>query len=203
MDEQVDLFVAITGASSEVARRYLGMTDGNAEQAVQLFFDSPDLASSVDQASQAPPVPTSTHPQRAATGGREDGHGIVHLDSDDDDMEIDDDRAASGGQGPGQAAGFEDDEAMARRMQEELYKDGGEFGADGVRAPIARTTETLVGGHGGDYPEDIDAIMRQMRARQPRQGGRKFGLKLHICFILTSYSTSGRLQSTTCSFNLG
>ena len=177
MDEQVDLFVSVTGASPDVARRYLGMTD-NPEQAIQLFFESPDLASSVGQGSQiqAPPIPTSTHPQRAASGGRQDERGVVHTDSEEEDMDVDDDElAASRAAAVGRVADYEDDEAMARRMQEELYASGGgDFGADGVRAPMARTTETLVGGPGGDWPPDDmnAAILQQMRARrQPRPGG--------------------------------
>ena len=177
MDEHVDMFVMVTGASPDVARRYLGMTEGNTEQAVQLFFDSPDLASSVGQGSQvaAPPIPTSTHPQHASSGGRQDEHGIVHIDSEDDDMDVDDERAASRAEAVGRAADYEDDEAIARRMQEELYTGGGgDFDADGVRAPMARTTETLVGGPSGDWPpEDMNAaILQQMRARhQPRPAG--------------------------------
>jgi hypothetical protein len=180
MDESVDKFVSFTGASPDVARRYLGMTENNAEQAIQLFFDSPDLASSVGQGSHmtAPPIHTSTHPQRAARGGRQDEHGVVHLDSEDDDMDIDDvERAASRAEAVGPATDYEDDEAIARRMQEELYTGGdssGDFDVDGVRAPMGRTTETLVGGAGGDWPpEDMNAaILQQMRSRhQPRSSG--------------------------------
>ena len=74
-----------------------------------------------------------------------------------------------------------DDEAMARQMQEELYAAGfasdqtaaGAFGgrvdADGVRAPIARTTETLVG-PGADMrgmPVDLRAAVEaQLAARR-------------------------------------
>jgi hypothetical protein len=180
MDEHVDTFVSFTGANPDVARRYLGMTDNNAEQAIQLFFDSPDLASSVGQTPQieGPPIPTATHPRHAASSGHQDEHGVVHISDDDDDMDIDDDeQAASRAEAVGRAADYEDDEAIARRMQEELYAGGdaaGGFDADGIRAPMARTTETLVGGPGGDWPpEDMNAaILQQMRSRQqPRSGG--------------------------------
>jgi len=61
-------------------------------------------------------------------------------------------------------------------MQEELYAGGdaaGGFGADGVRAPIGRTTETLVGGPGGAWgPGDMQAaVEQQMRLRQARASG--------------------------------
>ena len=78
---------------------------------------------------------------------------------------------------------MEDDEAMARRMQEEMYGGGGGGGGaqsdidpeTGVRAPMARTTETLVGpgSGGGDWrndPEEMNAaIFEQMQRR--RMGG--------------------------------
>lgn len=184
MDEAVDTFTAFTGASPDIARRYLGMTENNTEQAIQLFFDSPDLASGVDRPPQpaqprAPSIPRSTHPYPLATGaGREDAQGVVHLDSDEDEpMEVGgDDDEQSAARAAAAAADIEDDEAMARRMQEELYAGGDSsagYDADGVRAPIARTTETLVGGPDADYPEDMHAeAMQQMRARaQMRAAG--------------------------------
>ena len=172
MDEHVDTFAMITGATPDIARRYLGMTDNNTEQAIQLFFDSPDLASSVSQAPQAsaPPIPTATHPQRSTSDSLGEGQHVVHVGSDDDDMDIDDDQqAASAAQEAARAADFEDDEAYARRMQEEMYAGGdGGFDADRVRAPMARTTETLVGGAGGDWGHDDmnAAVFAEMRARQ-------------------------------------
>ena len=173
------------------------MTDNNAQQAIQLFFDSPDLASGVDQPSQptAPPIPHSSRPQpRATSVGREDSRGVVHLDSDDDEdlINVDDDedeaQAASRAAAVGRNADYEDDEAIARRMQEELYAGGdasGGFDADGVRAPIGRTTETLVGGPGGDWPPDDmrAAVLEQMRARQQRPSG-----KIRLCVERRSIS---------------
>jgi hypothetical protein len=184
-DEALDTFISFTGVSADMARRYLGMTDNNAQQAIQLFFDSPDLASGIDQPSQptAPTIPHSSRPQpRVASLGREDSRGVVHLDSDDEediinvDDDDDDEHAASRAAALGRAADYEDDEAIARRMQEELYAGGDAsegFDGDGVRAPIGRTTETLVGGSGGDWPP-VDmhaAVLEQMRARQARVPG--------------------------------
>jgi UBX domain-containing protein 7 len=184
MDDAVDHFMAFTGAGADVARRYLGLTENNSEQAIQLFFDSPELASGLDQQPEpsAPPIPTSTRPQTEATSaGRATPKGAIEITSDDDDevMDFDEDdndeeasdRAAAAA--AAQAADLEDDEAIARRMQEELYAGGdasGGFDADGVRAPIGRRTETLVGGPDGDWPPaDMHAaVLQQMRNRQSR-----------------------------------
>jgi hypothetical protein len=183
MDDSVDNFTAFTGASSDIARRYLGMTDNNIEQAIQLFFDSPDLASGAGEGSSSvpPPVPTSTRPPaRASSVGRQDAQGVVHIDSDDEDMDIDEDDDDAAAARAARAAEVEDDAAMARRMQEELYAGGdagGGLDADGVRPPMGRTTETLVGGVDGDWsPDDVHAaVLQQMRARQqPRPSGKVY-----------------------------
>ena len=86
---------------------------------------------------------------------------------------------------PGQAPiAVDDDEALARRLQEEFYGAAGRSsggGAEmvdehGYRAPIARTTETLVG-PGSFDPADEDemgpAITERMAARRqpPRHRG--------------------------------
>lgn len=179
MDDPVDNFTSITGATADIARRYLGMTDNNFEQAIQLFFDSPDLASGIGEGSSsaAPPILSSTRPPPRASGvGRQDAP--VHIESDDEDMNIDEDDDAAAAARAARAAEVEDDAAYARRMQEELYAGGdasGSYDADGVRAPMGRTTETLVGGPEGDWtPDDMqEAVLQQMRARQqPRPSGR-------------------------------
>ena len=181
MDDGVDNFVAFTGASAEVARRYLTFAENNFEQAVQLFFDSPDLATAGVPQSPAPASnPPSRTQGRSSNIGRQDARGVVHLDSDEDDMDLDDDSDHELAQvaALSRAADVEDDEAMARRMQDELYAGGdvgGNLDADGVRAPIARRTETLVGGpddgdYGGhDYMHE--AIAQQMRARNAGSSG--------------------------------
>lgn len=181
MDDTVATFTAFTGATPEIARRYLGMTENNPEQAIQLFFDSPDLASGMDRPSEpsqppqprAPSIPRSTHPQSRSTSlGRQASHDVVHVDSDDEvPMDVDeDDDGQSAARAAAAAADIEDDEAMARRMQEELYAGGdssGGYDADGVRAPIARTTETLVGGPDLPFTDDMHAqAVQHMRARQ-------------------------------------
>lgn len=62
---------------------------------------------------------------------------------------------------------FEDDAALARRLQEELFADGGD--TDTVRAPLARTTETLIGPEADFDAGDMHAsVFSQLRAHQAR-----------------------------------
>lgn len=201
MDEAVIQFTGITGATPQRAEQYLRLTDGNLEQAVQLYFDS----DGVDLEGQDPPtestdsqptrVPTEspTRAQPAGSTGYADEGGVVHLDSDEDISEDNDTEMTGHNQQAGRrtelpatritntrAAGrsIEDDEALARRMQEEMYAGGGmgdSLDANGVRAPMARTTETLVGpgANYGDAPEDMRAaVAEQMLARQQRTHGK-------------------------------
>lgn len=221
MDDTVATFTAFTGASPEIARRYLGMTENNPEQAIQLFFDSPDLASGMDRPSElsqpseprAPSIPRSSHPQpRATSAGRQVSQGVVHVDSDDDaDMDIDDDDGEqSAARAAAAAADIEDDEAMARRMQEELYAGGDSsagYDADGVRAPLSRTTETLVGGPDTALPDDMQArLADHLRARQQaRSSGMDMKSSMKPFFILSAniYRPSRCFQPTPRSIYLG
>ncbi|KAK2626632.1 hypothetical protein QTJ16_003807 [Diplocarpon rosae] len=180
-DEAIEHFMGFTGASAEVARRYLGLTENNTEQAIQLFWDAPDLASGGDHDSQPPPptIPAATRPQgrhgveaSKKTGStNSDEEDLMDMNYEDDDVT----RAAA----VGRAAEIDDDEAFARKMQEEMYASGdasGGFDADGVRAPIGRTTETLVGGPDIGYHGREDHMaaalqqMQQMRRVQGRPG---------------------------------
>jgi len=202
-------FTSITGTSTERASQYLRLTDGNLEQAMQLFFDSdgidlegsaPPAASAPVATSQPPAAPPLQPHQGSRVGGFTDDNGVVHIDSDeeisdDNDPEVTGYNVRAGAASSrsrsalhtpaaatpptGTAAGgVDDDEALARRLQEEFYAGGDMAGgrdADGVRAPIGRTTETLVG-PGADYlsdPEEMRAaVLEQMRARQrPRPQG--------------------------------
>ena len=213
MDEAIDTFVAFTGASPDVARRYLEMTENISEQAIQLYFDSPDLASGIGQStSSAPPIPSSTRTQpRATSVGKEDSRGVVHLDDDDEDMvdvDDEDEEQATSAAAIGRAADYEDDEAIARRMQEELYAGGdaaSSLGADGVRAPIGRTTETLVGGPGGAWgPEDMQtAVEQQMRLRQARASGMNAPTGWSPLVNTDFCRTARRLQPKTSPLDLG
>jgi hypothetical protein len=194
MDEAIETFVGFTGATPEIARRYLGFTENDPQQAIQLFFDSPDLASGIAPEAAAPPIPTASRPHQPPTSS---GSNLIDLDS-DDDMDIDSDEETARAAALSRAADVEDDEAMARRMQEELYAGGdgaGGMDADGVRAPIARRTETLVGG-----PDDsgygqagyMDAsVAQQLRYRQRQQAGSssKSRTVLGYLLLLIKYQT--------------
>ncbi|KAJ5683055.1 hypothetical protein N7462_006220 [Penicillium macrosclerotiorum] len=144
--ERVAQFSEVTGAAPELATQYLQLADFDIEQAMLLYFEN----------GGAPLTEEPSHPTRQV--GFEDESGVVHIDSDTDDD------AGSRAQTSGQAAGgiFEDDAAMARRLQEEMYQ-GGDHD-DGVRAPMARTTETLVGPEPDFDNDDMHAnILSQLR----------------------------------------
>jgi UBX domain-containing protein 7 len=167
-DGEISMFVAFTSATPEQARQYLALTDGNVEQAVELFFSNPDLGG-------APAPTTAQQPQDPITI--------------DDDEDIDDDVQMTGSRPVAQGHSIEDDEAMARRLQEEMYGAGGAGGArggdidpeTGVRAPMARTTETLVGPGSGDWRDDPNemnqAVFQQLalREQQRRAAARGMG----------------------------
>lgn len=179
MDEEaIAQFCAVTDASPEVAKGFLSITNNDPNQAITLFFENPDLVSSVQ--SGAPATQPSASTSRA-TAGRQDSRGIIHIDSDDDDdvMQVDEDsdedRVAV--QQAANAAQEDEDAAMARQLQEEMYQGqgpgagGASVGEDGVRAPIGRTTETLVApdpswGPGDDDGAAHSAILQQLRRRQ-------------------------------------
>ncbi|KAK1779450.1 hypothetical protein QBC45DRAFT_374513 [Copromyces sp. CBS 386.78] len=191
--ETIASFASITGANDTAARRMLELCGGDIEQAVQLWFADEDLQRTLSNpATEAAPAAasrsagasrSSSRPNRPNVG-REDAAGVIHIDSDDDDIQMtedddlgqfddsDDDttRAAN----IAQRAQEEEDAAMAKRLQEEMYGGGGggsgaggPGGEDHVRAPMARTTETLVapGGFGGD---DDDMMFEQFRQEQQR-----------------------------------
>lgn len=187
MEEAVSTFCSITGASPEIAQSFIALSGNDVSRAIELFFENPELASSVQT---GVPASQPSAPPRSNLG-RQDSSGVIHIDSDDDDdiMQVDDDdsdvensRAAAA-----QAAAVaqeEEDAAMAKRLQEELYQENHGSGSgtsdligeDGVRAPIGRTTETLVApdpawGVGGDH--DVDAaLLEQVRRRRIPPGRR-------------------------------
>ncbi|KAI0466406.1 hypothetical protein F4859DRAFT_497312 [Xylaria cf. heliscus] len=183
MDDDVDSFMLVTGvASRDVARGYLQISGGDLNRAVTAYYENPELESSFNTASSAPRTSsqqrgTSSRARSSGLTGREDSHGVVHIDSDDDDdddirmLEDDDDSADVAS--IARNAQEEEDAAMARRLQEELYGSGPGSGGvdDGVRAPIAQTTETLAGPDlAWTMEEDRDdAVLEQLRARQARQ----------------------------------
>lgn len=157
-------FTEITGSSPELATQYLQLTDFNIEQAVQLYFENGGAPLTEE------PMPPRSEPQGThGVGGNAQGDGTAHIDS-DDDITIDETRSTSRTQPP-QASAFEDDAAMARRLQEEMYSGRENDTSEGVRAPMARTTETLVGPDADFDDGDMHAsILGQLRARQSRAG---------------------------------
>ncbi|KAI9731051.1 MAG: hypothetical protein M1834_005514 [Cirrosporium novae-zelandiae] len=179
-DDALAQFTSITGSSPELAQQYLHLTDGNLEQAVQLFFDSGgvDMGGSVAPTTQpSSHVPSNPNPTNINDPISIDSDNEI---SDDNDPEIigynpraerPTVRANPGFDTPtsGDHTSMEDDEAMARRLQEEMYGGGAMDGtsADDVRAPIARTRETLVG-PGADYGDDNmqAAVFEQIEARR-------------------------------------
>ncbi|POS86364.1 hypothetical protein EPUL_000568 [Erysiphe pulchra] len=150
MNEAIEYFKSFTGQKDEVAQRYLGLTENIAEHAIQLFFDSPDLALGLEQ----PSLNTSNNNTNLtqAEPKREKSYAdIVNID-DDDDVIISDVRKKVTSRE--NALDVEDDESIARRIQAEIY---GGVGAstshdmDGVRAPMERRKEVLVGGVDEDW----------------------------------------------------
>jgi len=180
MDEQIGTFCAFTSGTPEQAQRFLALTDGNVEQAVELFFSNPDLG-----AAAAPPAPTPAAPSQPASRD-----APITID-DDDEIEGSDDDVQETGSRPAPAAAqashsVESDEAMARRLQEEMYGAGGSGGGggggggmnvdeDGYRAPIDRRTETLVGPDSSDWrsvPGEMNAAIAHQLMNRHQRGGR-------------------------------
>ncbi|KAJ6445107.1 proteasome component ECM29 [Purpureocillium lavendulum] len=200
-DDNIPSFASITGANTEVARGFLQLAGGDLERAVGLYFENPDLVSGVGAGISGGESAPRTDASRPVAGrsniGREDSSGVIHIsddDEDDDVMEIEDDDEDTAVAAAAARAQEEEDAAMAKRLQEELYGGGGSAsgpgtgpGADDVRAPIARTTETLVapdpawGGGGGDDDEMGSAILEQLRRGRrapPARSGGPFGQRI-------------------------
>ncbi|KAI0974621.1 hypothetical protein F4678DRAFT_486402 [Xylaria arbuscula] len=191
MDENIDYFTVVTGVSRDVARRYLEISGGDPSQAIQLFFENPELQSSFGAAStEATASAASAHHQdpssraRGSSSGRTgpaDSRDIIEIESDDDDDDIrmiDEDGDDEDVVAVARNAQEEEDAAMARRLQEELYGSGSGAPDDGVRAPIAQTTETLAGpvlSWGGVDVDPIEQLSsRQARQRRQRNTGNPF-----------------------------
>ncbi|SMY26026.1 unnamed protein product [Zymoseptoria tritici ST99CH_1A5] len=175
MDEQIGTFCAFTDATPEQAQRFLALTESNVEQAVELFYSSPDLGA----------APAAAPPARAPAPQTSNSNAPITIDDDDDEMDDfeEDDVQETGSRAVPQAGhSVEDDEAMARRLQEEMYgaRGGGSAGGagmgydeDGVRAPMAARTETLIGPGSSDWRTDPNemnaAIAQQLMNRHQRR----------------------------------
>ncbi|KAA8642109.1 hypothetical protein EYZ11_001191 [Aspergillus tanneri] len=155
-------FTEITGSNPQLATQYLQLTDFNIEQAMQLYFENGGAPLTEE------PIPSTSSPHAAPrTTGRQDESEVIHVDS-DDDVAVDENRSTPRNE-PSSGSTFDDDAAMARRLQEEMYS--GDDSMDDVRAPMARTTETLVGPEADFDSGDMHAsLLGQLRARQ--QGSR-------------------------------
>ncbi|KAL2271401.1 hypothetical protein VTJ83DRAFT_772 [Remersonia thermophila] len=169
-EDDIASFMAITGASRTAAERMLELSGSDLEHAIQLWFSDEDLQRSLSTAgpsTSAPAQSTSRSTQQNRSRiGREDAQGVIHIDSDDDvDMTENDFDDAEDVAEIARRAQEEEDAAMAKKLQEELYQSQP---ADEVRAPMARTTETLVA---PSYDADDDshaALLEQFRRRQAR-----------------------------------
>lgn len=169
MDDDIAQFTSITGATPERAAQYLQLSDGSLESAIQLFFESPDLGTATTTTSQ-PPVASDP------TSGAQDAPIQIPSDDEDDDVAMVD-RPHQPATVAQPNTSLESDEEMARRLQEEFYGSGGAGGRispDDVRAPIARTTEQLVGPDAGWGSEPGDmraAIAEQLMMRERARAG--------------------------------
>ena len=194
MDSAITDFTSITNSSRQVAERYLNLSDGNLEQAMQLYFESGglDLEQDIEPISapaRSAPArtgqPSRQQQSRRGGAGYTDDSGVVHLDSDDEMMDDDEEVQATEWRGnesrrghPGESQRLRDppismprdtenDEDIARRMQEELFAGGDMVGGDtggGIRAPLARTTETLVGPNANWEDEPDGDVTRAVEA---------------------------------------
>ncbi|KAL2049737.1 hypothetical protein ABVK25_009960 [Lepraria finkii] len=205
MDEDAIVqFSSITGASPTLAAQYLRLAENHTEQAIELYFANDGAELEPDSA--PPPVPPASTRPPGHQQGYEDEQGVVHLDSDQEDPNYSDSdevhftnpssrqaaaprRSGSALHTPSNATppignrrSVEEDEAMARRLQEEFYgassgiggggRGGERLDEHGYREPIARTTETLVG-PGVFDPTNAEemraAVAEQMAHRRQQQ----------------------------------
>ncbi|VBB71981.1 Putative protein of unknown function [Podospora comata] len=172
-EEQIQEFMAVTATSHAVAKRMIDMC-GDSTQAISMWYSDLDLQRNIEQSLQTPALTTASNRPRPSQG-REDAQGVIHIDDSDDDMQdpgfdSDTDDVA----GIARAAQEDEDAALARELQEQFYNPsasgagGGGAGLDddGVRAPMARTTEVLVAPGGGFDDDDHESVLAQIRARR-------------------------------------
>ncbi|KAJ4297397.1 UBX domain protein Ubx2 [Collariella sp. IMI 366227] len=171
-DEDVESFMGITGADRRAAQQMLELCGSELEQAIQLWFNDEELQRSLTNPAPSTATASASRPSRPSRPqiGREDAQGVIHIDSDDDVPMTDfDDDDADDVTSVARRAQEEEDAAMAKRLQEELYGGGGQpqpTDEEGIRAPMARTTETLVAPTYGHDDDGHDAVLEQLRRRQ-------------------------------------
>ncbi len=184
-EETVTNFMALTDANEHVARSFLEVTNGDLAQAAELFFESPEMVTTFNQASASrahdPPRLPEARPATQPTYGvharpsddARDGHTPIQIESDsefEDDI-FDNESAAVQAETVARSAQEEEDAAMAKRLQEELYAEPTTTtAADGIRAPMGRTTETLVASGfdmgEGEHDEVAMQVMDQLNRRR-------------------------------------
>ena len=202
-DDAIAQVVMVTNTTPEKAAQYLTLADGDPDQAVTLFFENggADLVGDPSSSTPAPTQPTAPSTSRGS------GNAQNPINVDDDEEMLDEDSpqithsqrvGASTGQGTStqyQSSYYEDDAAMARRLQEEMYGESGTTDMNGeetIRAPLARQSETLVGPGaemGGFSEAEIPAaVERQMQEMQRRRyGGGKYAHQICIRPTLTCF----------------
>lgn len=182
-DDTVAQFTEVTGSTPELAMQYLEIADYDIQQAMQLYFEN-------GGAELRP-----SHTTAPASLPSQPAHNAIPVDS-DDDLLVDESRSSAPARPRAADGDLEDDAAMARRLQEELYS-GGDPSADEVRAPIARTTETLVG-PGAESYGDLDPLLDQFRMRQARNSQLYafFISQMRSQLILNFYSSPRDFQPT-------
>lgn len=187
-DDAIAQIVMVTNTTTEKATQYLTLADGDADQAVTLFFENggADLVG----ASTASTITSHATPTSRITGTGDPSNPI----SIDDDDIFDDDNPQVTRSQPAEASEsrdrsaqptsstFDDDAALARQLQEEMYGGGAAGTSDmngeeqPIRAPIARQAETLAG-PGADMGAYSDAELpaaiqeRMQEFHRRRQGG--------------------------------
>ena len=178
LDDAIAQVVAVTNTSPERAAQYVQLADGDPDQAVTLFFenDGADLAGGSASPAVTRPPQSATYQSR----GYDPSHPIDVDESNaygPEDPQIIDQREMSS---RSQEDTFDEDARLAQRLQEEAY---GESGQDtGVRAPIARQAETLLG-PGADMGAGpaTDQINRRMWELQQRRGrGELHSVSLYV-----------------------
>lgn len=176
-DETITQFSAITSASVDQAQRYLQLTDGNLEQAIQLFFEDPSLGSEPSTSTSRPqPAPTTTRNERE----------VITIDSDDSDIEMLDEAPVRRGHDTSADAEY------ARQLQEEMYGTGPTQDED-IQAPMTRTRETLVGGAAG-YDDLDDAAVSDVIHQRVFGGPNRRNGGESSCAIISACSNMAKAQ---------
>ena len=178
-DDAIAQVVMVANTTPEKAVQYLTLADGDPNQAVTLFFENSGLDLVGGASSSTPATSQPAAPSRTPTAGN--AQNPINVDDDDilddDSPQITHSRRVGPQHAQHQSSLYEDDAAMAQRLQEEMYGSAGDAnGEETVRAPLARQSETLLGpgaDMGGfsatEMPGEVERRMQEMQRR--RYGG--------------------------------